>query len=94
MKIKLENSYSSDYKKALKQGILGDNEAEIIKNIVERLLKQEPLDPKFKDHPLKGDYRGYRDCHVKPDLVLIYKISDDNLHLVRIGTHRELFKGY
>jgi mRNA interferase YafQ len=46
-----------------------------------------------RDHPLKGEWRGYRDCHVKPDLVLIYaKRGADLLRLARLGSHSELFK--
>jgi mRNA interferase YafQ len=45
------------------------------------------------DHPLSGDWAGYRDCHLKPDLQLIYKKTDDNvLRLARLGSHSELFK--
>ncbi len=49
---------------------------------------------KYKDHPLKHGYAGFRDCHIKPDLVLIYSISDDCVNLTRIGRHSDLFKKY
>lgn len=55
------------------------------------LHKSEPLPEKFQDHALKGDWHGFRDCHVKPDLVLIYKVSDDVVVLHRLGTHSALF---
>lgn len=94
MKTELENSYLADFKRAVKQGLIDDKTQQILNQVVETLLSGETLDPKHKDHPLKGDYRGYRDCHVKPDLVLIYKITDNVLHLVRLGAHREIFKNY
>lgn len=51
-----------------------------------------PLPAKYEDHSLSGDLAGFRDCHVKPDLVLIYeKIGDDTLRLVRLGSHSEVF---
>lgn len=92
MKTKLENSYKSDYKKVLKQGIIGENELLEIDKITNFLLKKQVLEPKYKDHKLTGDLKAYRECHIKPDLVLVYKFSFDTLHLVRIGSHSELFK--
>ena len=50
-----------------------------------------PLPEKYKDHPLTGDWRGYRDCHIKNDLVLIYKIEDDLIKLARVNSHSEVF---
>lgn len=59
--------------------------------IVETLASDKPLDPKYCDHPLSGDWKDHRDCHIKPDLVLIYlKPNDDTLRLVRLGSHSEL----
>ncbi len=53
-----------------------------------------PLDEKYKDHPLSGNYKGYRECHIQPDWLLIYLIEDDilTLTLVDTGTHADLFK--
>ena len=60
-------------------------------SIVETLAADKPLDPKYCDHPLSGDWKDHRDCHIKPDLVLIYlKPDDDTLRLVRLGSHSEL----
>ena len=56
------------------------------------LATDQPLDAKFRDHDLSGDWAGYRECHVKPDLLLIYRKSDaDTLRLARLGSHSELF---
>ena len=46
---------------------------------------------KYCDHDLKHDWNGFRECHILPDLLLIYKQKDDIIHLVRIGSHSELF---
>ena len=55
------------------------------------LANDNPLDPRHRDHALTGDWKDHRDCHVKPDLVLIYRKPDDEtLQLVRLGSHSEL----
>lgn len=55
------------------------------------LLNEQPLPAKYKDHALTGNWKGYRDCHIRPDLVLIYKIIDCELLLARLNSHAELF---
>lgn len=56
-------------------------------------MTDAPLEPRYQDHALSGDWMGYRDCHVKPDLVLIYAKPDDlTLRLARLGSHSELFE--
>lgn len=55
-------------------------------------MTDQPLDARHRDHDLSGDWAGYRECHVKPDLLLIYRKSDsDALRLARLGSHSELF---
>ena len=59
--------------------------------IVEALATDQPLEPRHHDHALSGEWSAYRDCHVRPDLVLIYQKSGaDTLRLVRLGSHSEL----
>ncbi len=60
--------------------------------VISKLLSGEKLERKYKDHLLKGNYKGYRECHIKPDLLLIYKKQDDILLLtgVKIGSHSEI----
>lgn len=72
---------------------LSTSDRELVKKVINRLAKDEVLEPKYKDHPLKGDYLGFRDCHVKSDLVLIYSKNKDALLLTafRINSHSELF---
>jgi mRNA interferase YafQ len=57
------------------------------------LANEEILPKKYKDHFLQGNWQGYRECHVKPDLLLIYKLENDKLTLtlVRTGSHSDLF---
>lgn len=55
------------------------------------LLKAEKLPEKYLDHALTGSYSGFRECHVKPDTLLIYWLDGKYVHLIRIGSHSELF---
>ena len=82
-------SFKRDFKRAVKRG----KDPEKIKQVVRILCAQTPLPPALHDHPLKGKFSGYRDCHVEPDLVLIYRVVQDQLQLIcfRLGTHSDLF---
>lgn len=63
-----------------------------LKPVLVALATDEPLDVRYRDHDLSGDWAGYRECHIKPDLLLIYRKSDaDTLRLARLGSHSELF---
>ncbi|MBD3370033.1 type II toxin-antitoxin system mRNA interferase toxin, RelE/StbE family [Candidatus Fermentibacteria bacterium] len=79
--------FKKDIKKAKKQG----KDIEQFKLIAHTLLSGKPLDPIFRDHQLIGNYKGRRECHVKSDWLLIYKIEEDRLIFERIGSHAELF---
>jgi mRNA interferase YafQ len=59
--------------------------------IIEALRNRRPLDPNHKDHPLGGDWKGWRDCHIEPDRVLIYQKDEVRLTLGRTGSHSDLF---
>ena len=64
----------------------------LLPDVLKLLLVDEPLPEKNRDHALSGDWAGYRECHVKPDLLLIYRKPDaDTLRLARLGSHSELF---
>ena len=56
-----------------------------------RLAEGKALDPKHRDHKLTGPFQGLRECHVRPDWLLIYQLTDAELILVRTGTHQDLF---
>ena len=84
-----KKQFSRDLKLAVRRG----KDLEKITKVIDLLCAQEPLPPSLRDHALSGDYAGYRDCHVEPDLVLIYRIVEDQLQLIcaRLGTHSDLF---
>lgn len=63
----------------------------ILVEVLESLVNDRPLEPRHRDHPLTGDWNDHRDCHVRPDLILIYRMpSEEVLQLVRLGSHSEL----
>lgn len=67
---------------------------ERLTNVLECLAQDQPLPSNFEDHPLSGNWSGYRDCHIFPDIVLIYKKTEEGelklLLLARIGSHSNL----
>jgi mRNA interferase YafQ len=62
-----------------------------LRELIELLAAGSPLPARYKDHSLGGEWRHFRDCHIEPDWLLIYKIDGDDLYLVRTGTHSDLF---
>ena len=81
--------FKKDYKKMVKRGC---NPA-LLEEVVELLRQQIPLPPKNRDHELSGNYVGYRECHLSPDWLLVYRVDKGELILVlaRTGTHSDLF---
>jgi mRNA interferase YafQ len=82
---------TSSFKKGFKKVSLKDQDKVLA--AVEKLANGETLDEKYKDHALVGNLVGCRECHIKPDLLLVYRISDDilELALIEVGSHSELF---
>ena len=82
---------TSRFKRQYKK--LNQNDKQSAKAIIDRLLNDESLEPKHKDHKLTGQYESFRECHIKPDLLLIYKKEERVLILtcLAIGSHSELF---
>jgi mRNA interferase YafQ len=80
--------FDRDVKRQEKRGKSLDKLHEIIETLRTRRL----LDPKHKDHPLGGDWKGWRDCHIEPDWVLIYRSDGATLQLGRTGSHSDLFE--
>ena len=63
-----------------------------LKNVLNHLVKQNPLPLRFYDHILQGEFADCRECHIEPDWLLIYYINNDELILLRTGSHADLFK--
>ena len=80
--------FKKDYKKVSASGYVIEDVDEVIRS----LASGSALPARFRDHPLKGKWRTYRECHVRPDILLIYRIESGNLMLARIGSHSDLFE--
>lgn len=82
--------FKRDYKREAKGQHRATLDADLVL-VLTALAEDQPLEPRHRDHALSGDWSDHRDCHVKPDLVLIYQKPDAaTLRLVRIGSHSEL----
>lgn len=79
-------TFDKDYARMVRQGKKLDK----IKKVIGYLKEGVKLDPKYRDHKLSGVYKGWRDCHIEPDWILIYRISSNLLILERTGSHSDL----
>lgn len=86
----LSNRFRKDLKTIQKRGY----DLELLNDVVDRLSARLPLEGKHRDHPLSGDFLGFRECHILPDWLLVYRIDDEELFLLlsRTGTHSDLFR--
>ena len=87
MKLSQTSQFKRDIKKQKKRGKNLDK----IKAVIEHLLTGQPLPQRHQDHPLAGNWIGRRDCHIEPDWILIYRLSEEELRLERTGSHSDLF---
>jgi mRNA interferase YafQ len=88
--IEWTSQFKRDYKREGKGQHRATLDVELFP-IVDALANDQLLDPRYRDHALTGEWKDYRDCHIKPDMVLIYRKPDDVvLQLVRLGSHSEL----
>ncbi len=87
--IKYQNSFKRDFKLAQKRGY----DISKLERIITMLANRQPLPQASKDHNLIGNYEGCRECHISPDWLLIYEVNESELilHLIRTGTHSDLF---
>ena len=84
---KLNSRFKKDFKKYLHNQTVIDE----LDKITGLLRVKKKLPEKYKNHALSGDYVGFRECHVKPDVLLVYDFDDEFLYLIRLGSHSELF---
>jgi mRNA interferase YafQ len=88
--IKRTSRFKRDYRREL-SGVLGKKLESLLRPVVELLADDNSLPQRYVDHALSGEWQNYRDCHIRPDLVLIYwKPDDATVELVRLGSHSEL----
>jgi len=87
--VKPTTRFSKDLKRIEKRGY----NMTLLTDVIKTLAKGDTLDVKYRDHALRGNYEGFRECHIAPDWLLVYEIWDDALilYLSRTGTHSDLF---
>ena len=83
--------YTTQFAKDLKRMLKRGKAAEKIKPLMMQLIRNEPLDRRYRDHKLSGNYVGRRECHIEPDWLLIYKLTAPDIIFERTGTHADLF---
>lgn len=83
------NQFKKDLKLAQKRGLKLDK----LRTVVNTLAARQTLDEKYRDHSLTGNYRDFRECHIEPDWLLVYRVNEDELELFlfRTGSHSDLF---
>ena len=88
--VKYTSSFKKSYKLIQKRGY----DISALDKVIDMLRHGKKLDAKYKDHVLSGNYAGYRECHIKPDRLLVYLIENDTitLTLVNTGTHSDVFR--
>lgn len=80
-------SFKKELEKSKKRGL----NISILKTVMTRLIEEEPLPTKHRNHKLQGNFSGYWECHITPDWLLIYKKDETRIYFVRTGTHSDLF---
>ena len=92
--IKLDKKFKKDIQRDKKSGHYSDEDFKELKQVMEKLIDEVKLDEKYLDHKLIGDFKDFRECHIKPNWLLIYKIDNQNIKFARLGTHQQIFKKY
>ena len=88
--VKYTSRFKRDYHRE-QSGVLGKKLDNLLMDVVDLLATDKPLPRRNVDHQLTGQWKDHRDCHIRPDLLLVYRLPDtDTLELVRLGSHSEL----
>lgn len=83
----VKNQFNKDLRRMEKRG----KDPAKLKTAMSKLIAEEALEARFRDHALIGSYKGRRECHIEPDWLLIYKLENDEIIFERTGTHSDLF---
>lgn len=83
---------STQFKKDVKRARKRGKDLDKLKELLSLLMRQMPLPVAYQDHPLRGNWKGYRDAHIEPDWLLLYRVDGEELQLARTGTHADLFQ--
>lgn len=84
------SAFKADVKRQQKRG----KDMIKLKILITLLVNENDIPAEYEDHPLQGNWRGYRDAHMEGDWILIYRVENDDLKLARTGTHQDIFSNY
>lgn len=90
----LKTQPCTQFKRDIKLAKKQNKDMEALKEVIDLLCKEKDLPKKYRDHDLSNNWRGYRECHINPDWLLIYRVDETHkiLKLMRVGSHSNLFK--
>ncbi|MFZ1080758.1 MAG: type II toxin-antitoxin system YafQ family toxin [Candidatus Kryptoniota bacterium] len=88
LSVRRSSKFKKDYKRCLKRSY----DIKKLHGTIETLIQGEQLEPRYGDHSLLGEYKDCRECHIEPDWLLIYSLTETELVLIRTGTHADLFE--
>jgi len=86
-RLKTAKRFERDLKRVRKRG----KQLDKLWSVVDRLLNDEPLEARLREHTLSGQWQSFRECHIEPDWLLIWRETEESLILVRTGSHSDLF---
>lgn len=85
--IRQSTQFRRDIKRLLRQGA----DLSRLETVIAALVDQQQFEERYRDHALIGNWKGHRECHIQPDWLLVYRVTGEELQLVRTGSHSELF---
>jgi mRNA interferase YafQ len=85
-------SRTTQFKKDVKRAEKRGKDLTELRAVLDLLIEGKPLHSEYKDHPLRGNFAGSRDCHIQPDWILIYTLVENHVRFERTGTHSDLFR--
>ena len=90
LKLARTTQFKKDVKRLIRSG---SKDMAKLKEVITRLINEEKLEQKYREHPLKSNWKGFLECHIEPDWLLIYRVkeSEKELELARTGSHSEIF---
>jgi len=94
LQIKLDKQFKKDLKRDQKSGQYTQVDFTTLKSIMDSLIEANEPDEKYLPHKLIGEWKGYSECHIKPNWLLIYKQTQTEINFARVGTHQQLFKKF
>jgi len=83
--------WSGRFKRDVRLAARRGKDIDKLKAVLLLLIEEKPIPIRYKDHPLKGNWNGFRDLHIEPDWLLLYRVEGNELQLARTGTHADLF---